>query len=144
MDDTSKLISSFQALEQRFAGSVDDVHAMASTVLELGYHDLQSHGFDFDGATKRVCERYRELLAQRPNDARCLNNLAALLLSTGQPAEGRRYALLALAAVPNNANVHQNLAIADVYCFITPIHKLPSRAVEDGSFLIAYFDPHAH
>jgi Tfp pilus assembly protein PilF len=91
-----------------------------------------------------VCDRYRNLLDGRPNDARCLNNLAALLLSSSQPKEGRRYALLALAADPNNANSHQNLAIADVYCFIAPIHKVPADATESSSFLVAYFDPHAH
>ena len=144
MTEAAHLVENLQRLLSLSELTADDVFTAGRLVMDLGYHDLKPYPqFNFHAACEKVLSLYRALLEVQPSDARCLNDLAALLLSRGYVVEGRRLALLALAAAPDIRTVHENVKIADIYCHITPFHQVPQVGDSDA-FLLAYFDPHAH
>ncbi|HYP98682.1 MAG TPA: hypothetical protein VER96_08410 [Polyangiaceae bacterium] len=144
MPDISQQIDSLQRLCSLSEPNADDVFNAGRLVMDLGHRDLRAFPrFDFRAASEKVRRLYRSLLDAQPGDARCLNDLSALLLSCGELKEGRSFALMALAAAPGIRTVHENLRIADFCCQISPLHEVPPLAPSEA-FLLAYFDPHAH
>lgn len=144
MSEVLQLIEDLQRLCSLPEPTASDVFTAGRLVMDLGYYDLGRYPrFDLIAASKQVGQLYRSLLARYPQDARCLNDLGALLLSCGEVEEGRRLALLALAAAPGVRTVHENVRIADIYCKVSPFHPVPPLG-ESDTFLLAYFDPHAH
>jgi len=144
MPEPPQLIEDLQRLCSLSEPTADDIFAAGRLVMELGYHDLKTYPrFDFLAASEKVRQLYRSLLRAQPSNARCLNDLGALLLSCGDVEEGRRFALLALAAAPGIRTVHENVRIADIYCQVAPFHQVP-EVTESDAFLVAYFDPQAH
>ncbi len=55
---------------------------------------------------------YRRLLALKPDDAGAANNLAAIMLDTGRPAEAQAFAGIAARHAPESPQVIGNLAMA--------------------------------
>jgi len=145
VNDLRSMLARMEGLAASPAWTMDELHEMAGLVLDLGVHELPPPARrEHRAQTRRVEETYRRHLQASPRDARSLNNLAALLLSSGQVAEGHLWATKALAEAPEIRSVHENMMIADVYNARRPHHEIPAGVQDSPDFLVAYFDPQAH